>query len=372
MEWFLFIDMNLIDTRKQNIIIVSNKQYCYIHNIVNVHTTFNDDTMNSNTAAILIETKKELKKQDKLENIERRKRIDEFIRLQTLQKIASDDARTARIKKTKLQDQKIKPTDFHLLVDHLHHKPDARHPMLHAPNIRLGKSRPTRKPRNKTKGSLQHHMNKTTSSNKNKSTRTKTNRPISLVTSAYSGNMDNVNKMLKAAKKKQQNMIRKESHYRKHNHGVHRNSTTLELQRNAKRLSKQVLDIDATDSRGVTALSWASRQGHHEMVLTLLQNDALVSHVDLHTSKTPLHHAAAEGYLSVVRLLIDWDSPLNPEDKRGNTPLILASQSGHDRIVFALLLAGARWDCCNHQQSDAMLVARRLGHLKVVEVIHER
>ena len=135
-----------------------NRQYCYIHNIVNVHTTFNDDTMNSNTAAILIETKKELKKQDKLENIERRKRIDEFIRLQTLQKIASDDARTARIKKTKLQDQKIKPTDFHLLVDHLHHKPDARHPMLHAPNIRLGKSRPTRKPRNKTGAILWQHQ----------------------------------------------------------------------------------------------------------------------------------------------------------------------------------------------------------------------
>ena len=46
-------------------------------------------------------TKEELRKQDKLENIERMKRIDEFLRLQTLQKIAADDERTKSVAKQK-------------------------------------------------------------------------------------------------------------------------------------------------------------------------------------------------------------------------------------------------------------------------------
>tara|TARA_B100000795_G_C22770636_1_gene427714 strand:- start:10 stop:1602 length:1593 start_codon:yes stop_codon:yes gene_type:complete len=47
------------------------------------------------------QTKAELRKKDKRDNIERMKRIDEFVRLQTLQKIAADDQRTKDIAKQK-------------------------------------------------------------------------------------------------------------------------------------------------------------------------------------------------------------------------------------------------------------------------------
>lgn len=46
-------------------------------------------------------TQEELRKKDKLENIERMRRIDEFVRLQTLQKIALDEERTISLKKQK-------------------------------------------------------------------------------------------------------------------------------------------------------------------------------------------------------------------------------------------------------------------------------
>merc|ERR1711871_174715 len=42
-----------------------------------------------------------MRKKDKLDNIERMKRIDEFMRLQTLQKIAADEERTKSIIKQK-------------------------------------------------------------------------------------------------------------------------------------------------------------------------------------------------------------------------------------------------------------------------------
>ena len=50
---------------------------------------------------MVAKTKEELRKKDKLENIERMKRIDEFIRLQTLQKIAADEERTRSILREK-------------------------------------------------------------------------------------------------------------------------------------------------------------------------------------------------------------------------------------------------------------------------------
>ena len=48
---------------------------------------------------MVAKTLAELRKKDKLDNIERMKRIDEFIRLQTLQKIEADNERTKTILK---------------------------------------------------------------------------------------------------------------------------------------------------------------------------------------------------------------------------------------------------------------------------------
>jgi hypothetical protein len=53
------------------------------------------------SADMVKKTKEELRKKDKLENIERMRRIDEFVRLQTLQKIALDEERTISLKKQK-------------------------------------------------------------------------------------------------------------------------------------------------------------------------------------------------------------------------------------------------------------------------------
>ena len=250
--------------------------------------------------------------------------------------------------------------DFHLLVDHLHHQADPRHPVLHAPDIRLGQSRPRRKPIKKVK-----HRTGTGRHNNPQRQR------YALVRSAYEGDTTKVTQLLKKASKKQMTMLKKASQHRKQRHGVHRNSTALEFQKSAKRLNKQVLDVDAVDANGQSALSWACRQGHDEMVRTLLTNGAHVEHCDVHSGKTPLHHCAAGGYLHIVRILLDHDAKVSPQDKRGNTPLILAAQFGHDRVLFELLRAGARWDMQNQQNSDAMLVSKRLGHHHVLKVLKE-
>jgi hypothetical protein len=60
-----------------------------------------DNASQKYASNMVVQTKELLHKQDKLDNIERMKRIDEFIRLQTLQKIAADDERTKTIMKQK-------------------------------------------------------------------------------------------------------------------------------------------------------------------------------------------------------------------------------------------------------------------------------
>ena len=60
-----------------------------------------DNASQKYASNMVVQTKELLRKQDKLDNIERMKRIDEFIRLQTLQKIAADDERTKTVMKQK-------------------------------------------------------------------------------------------------------------------------------------------------------------------------------------------------------------------------------------------------------------------------------
>jgi ankyrin repeat protein len=55
----------------------------------------------------------------------------------------------------------------------------------------------------------------------------------------------------------------------------------------------------------------------------------------------PIHRAAANDHDSIIRLLVDWGSPLEATGTDGWTPLHLASVSRSPRAVRALLDAGA-------------------------------
>jgi cytohesin len=55
----------------------------------------------------------------------------------------------------------------------------------------------------------------------------------------------------------------------------------------------------------------------------------------------PIHRAAANNRAEMVRLLVDWGSPLEATGSDGWTPLHLASVSRSPRAVRALLDAGA-------------------------------
>lgn len=95
------------------------------------------------------------------------------------------------------------------------------------------------------------------------------------------------------------------------------------------------VDVDARDSRGFTALTYAAESGDISAMRYLLDHAADVDRTD--TAGTPLTHAAAKGQLDAVRLLLDHGANINATNRHGLTPLELARK--HGRVEVAEFLA---------------------------------
>ena len=75
-------------------------------------------------------------------------------------------------------------------------------------------------------------------------------------------------------------------------------------------------DANAYDCMGMTALMWAAREGHEEVVKVLLQReDVNLDHADTLCRRTPLSWAAWNGHEVVVKMLLEReDVNLDPAD----------------------------------------------------------
>lgn len=83
------------------------------------------------------------------------------------------------------------------------------------------------------------------------------------------------------------------------------------------------------------------RRGDGKRLMQLLAQGANVNCRDEHYGWTPLHHAAREGFLDIVKVLIHKGAEVNAKDSMGQTPLHRAAQRGHKKCVNLLLFAGA-------------------------------
>ncbi|MBN1825517.1 MAG: ankyrin repeat domain-containing protein [Candidatus Eisenbacteria bacterium] len=101
-------------------------------------------------------------------------------------------------------------------------------------------------------------------------------------------------------------------------------------------------DPDHRTGRGDTPLSAASNEGHIEIVATLLEAGANTETADTTYGYTPLHLAALYGYGDIAEALLSAGAPVNPEDREGRTPLLLASARGNAGAAEILRKAGGR------------------------------
>lgn len=111
----------------------------------------------------------------------------------------------------------------------------------------------------------------------------------------------------------------------------------------ARELLGSGISVGYRDAAGWTALTWASSEGHTDMVTLLLENGAADAEVDeLGPGRsTPLHWAAYRGHVRIIWKLLT-NGKLSPlaVDSEGNTPLHLAAAGGHLLAVKTFLSEG--------------------------------
>lgn len=98
-------------------------------------------------------------------------------------------------------------------------------------------------------------------------------------------------------------------------------------------------DVNALNSKGNTALYWASNNGNLEMVRKLLGKGGQANHTAPSTI-SPLHVAAVRGHVEIVEVLLDAGADLNARNFE-MTPVLVAISYQQERVLDCLLTRGA-------------------------------
>jgi ankyrin repeat protein len=129
--------------------------------------------------------------------------------------------------------------------------------------------------------------------------------------------------------------------------------------------------IDEPDqATGRTALLWAAREGHPEVIELLLLAGASVEVQD-RIGKTALSTAAETGRTDAVRLLLDNDANINHRDRVGGSPLLWAAGLGNAETVQLLIERGADVAVADTNGLTPLIWAAGIGDPRSVRVLLE-
>jgi len=96
-------------------------------------------------------------------------------------------------------------------------------------------------------------------------------------------------------------------------------------------------DVEPRTAQDESPLMIAALRGETDLVARLIQRGADVNK----PGWTPLHYAATNGHLAIIRLLLDKYAYIDAEAPNGSTPLMMAAQFGPPVAVRLLLDEGA-------------------------------
>ena len=150
-------------------------------------------------------------------------------------------------------------------------------------------------------------------------------------------------------------------------HAVYRNNYGLV----EKLLQEKDLDFHATDEQGNNALHLAAQGENVEMVVILIKyiglkvtrDSSRIAHRGINMEgKTPLHMAAATGFLETVKVLLDNElgtTILEIKDNREQTALLVAASAGNVDVVNMMIEKGANPRVINKDEESALHISAR-------------
>ena len=150
-------------------------------------------------------------------------------------------------------------------------------------------------------------------------------------------------------------------------HAVYRNNYGLV----EKLLEERNLDFYATDEQGNNALHLAAQGENVKMIQILMRYISLRVTRDSSRlayrginleGKTPLHMAAATGFLDTVRVILDHEDGttiLETKDNRQQTALLIAASAGNIDVVNLMIDKGANPRVENKDKESAIHISAR-------------
>ncbi len=135
-------------------------------------------------------------------------------------------------------------------------------------------------------------------------------------------------------------------------------------------LLKDHADVHVRDEKGNTALMFAAKSGHKEIVQLLLDANAAVNVTNSYGS-TPLFEAVLEGHVDAARLLLQRGANVNVVDNLGQTPLMEAAALWYEDMVPMLLQFKPAQDVKDKSGKTAFMHACENGRLEAVELLFD-
>ncbi len=129
-------------------------------------------------------------------------------------------------------------------------------------------------------------------------------------------------------------------------------------------------DINIKDSEGTTPLYAVFGGDVSQIIPYLISKGADANELIGQPGYSALHNACRQGYLNVVKALVDAGADINKKTTNVFTPLYIASEAYHSEIVNYLILKGANINEVNGSKHDTALhSACSTGFFGIVKIL---
>ena len=127
------------------------------------------------------------------------------------------------------------------------------------------------------------------------------------------------------------------------------------------------IDLNHLNSSGESPLMLAALNGELDLSEKMVKKGADVNK----TGWTPLHYAASNGHVAVIKLLLENHAYIDAESPNGSTPLMMAGRYGSAEAVRLLLEEGADPLLKNQQGLTALEFAKTGQRPDAMEILEK-